>query len=101
MEVRKCSDMAISMEVCTKKYETLKQGRVPFHLLLRSPRRILVPSANMFTFRDSRGVPASVMGGQPSNSRVASFQRALCLSEHKIGTVFNFGSRRMFTDYIM
>lgn len=96
-----CSDWAASAEVCTSTYECSSEGRLHLHVWLRSNRRLWIPASSLLVFRDSQGVQSNIMAGQPSSARQAGFQGALYLSERKIGSVFSFSTRRMFSDYII
>jgi hypothetical protein len=96
-----CTDYAAAAEICTETYQNLQQGRLHLHLWVRSPRRIVCFSDSVFRFLNSSGSIAHTVGGQPTTARSASYQGALYLSSHKIGSVFSTCNRRMFCDYII
>ena len=95
------NDRSCCLELSTSTFATDHIARVHFHLWIRSNQKLFLRKSEALKFRDVRGENAACFGGVMKSTRNTSFQGALYCSSLKIGSIFSFSTREMFSGYLV
>lgn len=95
------ADYAVCFEVCTSTLRAQRRSRVHMHFWCRSNRRIYVPQMDALCYQGVRPNIASVINGVVRDTRNGGFTGALYCSHLKVGSIWAFCTREMFSGYLV